>query len=186
MQDRRPRALQGTSGSGAAVAGTGATRANAQGTSSRALPRRDRHSRQGTARHNWRASRQRSKALMLLNGQDAARTCCTSNGVGAAITILSSSRERLSRLPSALKSALALKQPPSRHSAKVFLRSAVLSQNRHHSRRALFSLGLRAVLTTYRVEHSMAAGGSRPAGRAVGSVGSSVERRRPLPGPVLL
>ena len=30
------------------------------------------------------------------------------------------------------------------------------------------------------------AGGARPAGRAVGSVGSSAERRRPLPGPVLL
>ena len=28
------------------------------------------------------------------------------------------------------------------------------------------------------------AGGARPAGRAVGSVGSSAERRRPLPGPV--
>ena len=30
------------------------------------------------------------------------------------------------------------------------------------------------------------AGGARPAGRAVGSVGSSAERRRPLPGPGLL
>jgi hypothetical protein len=36
---------------------------------------------------------------MLWNGQDAARTCCTSNGVGAAITILRPG-EGLSRLQS--------------------------------------------------------------------------------------